>query len=81
MMAVDKLKRVKAERTVWIRGICDDGILCITPSKTGYRNAEEIMYMDLEGLVSADCTGVNAGITTLHDATSLEMEPCGKCAH
>ena len=29
---------------------------------------------------SAECAGDNARATTLHDATSLEMEPCGKCA-
>lgn len=29
---------------------------------------------------SADCAGENARSTTLYDATSLEMDPCGRCA-
>ena len=29
---------------------------------------------------SADCAGENARNTTLYDATSLEMDPCGRCA-
>ena len=52
MMAVDKLKRVKAEKISLDKNAIEMSEYFVKiPSKTGYRNAEEIMYRILKVLL------------------------------